>query len=640
VQTPKKNGSSSKRPTAAAVLVASLIAILVFLAFLQYNWSGQVSEAEHERMQDSLRASMDSFRFQLNSELLQLGSFFQPDAAVLIHRDWDGYAATCSRLMGTSYYRLVRDVYLWVTDAQRGEARLLRLNGQSRKFEVTPWPAEFESLRTRHQDLFSGTFTPERGFRPFGWSMSYQIPLMMHPLIPFQPFQNPPGAEPQFSGFVILRLNMDTIRKELFPELAKRYFKGPDGFVYHVAVVRRNGSAEILYKSDSNLNLQSFIQSDASVSLLENRRNRFAPDAPRSEPPEPRRPPPFQQESPPPVAAQPGSPPPGSPEPMERVGRPGIPIEDLDSSRLELLAKHREGSLEAAVAGSRRRNLALSFGILLLLAVSMALVIVFARRAQRLAKLQIEFVAGVSHELRTPLTVICSAGDNLAEGVVPESGDAARKYGELIRGEGRKLTAMIEQILAYASVRRGRRQYNLRPADINGIAEAALRETQPAIAAAGFSVERKFDSDLPGVNVDPVALSQAIGNLIQNALKYSGSNQWMSVRTDKLRVKNGLEIRLTVEDRGIGIDRDDLRHVFEPFYRGEAATAAQIHGTGLGLFMVREAVISMGGTVTIKSARGEGSAFTIHLPALPASVGKASFAGEGEAEHAVQNTTD
>ena len=615
MQTIKKSNSLAKRPTAAIVLVVSLAAILVVLAILQYYWSGQVSEAEHERMQASLRASMDQFRFQFDREFQQLGFALQPDTTTLIQGDWNGYAVTCDRLLGTSQFHLARTVYLWIA-GNDGDSRLLRLNRQAGKFESVPWPADFEPVLTRYAHFFSAPPREAQAMRPFGWSVIAQIPMMLQPLIRFQPPSNASGPAMQFIGFIMLQLDLETIRSQLFPELAKKYFNGPSGFIYQVAVVRGGNLADVLYTSDPHLTLDSFARPDARIKLLDNPPDRVGPGRPRPMPPFRARP----------------------PEPGRIRGMMSVP--EPDGVDFELLAKHREGSLEAAVAGSRRRNLAFSFGILLLLAASMALIIVFTRRAQRLAKLQIDFVAGVSHELRTPLAVICSAGDNLADGVVDESGGAARKYGDLIRNEGRKLTGMIDQILAFASVGRGRRQYNLRPAHINEIADSALKHLQPAIAAASFSVDRIFDDDLPMVQVDPAALSQAIRNLIQNALKFSGESRWLAIRTEKSRAKHGAEVRLTVEDKGMGIDSEDLRHVFEPFYRGSAATSAQIHGTGLGLFMVRESVTSMGGTVSIRSALGKGSAFTIHLPALPAKGCLSSAACEGEPENAVQNTVD
>ncbi len=622
MQTIKKSNSSfSKRPTAAIALVSSLAAILIVLAVLQYRWSGEISEAEHERMQSGLQASMDQFRFQFDSEFQQLGFAFQPDTTTLTQGDWTGYAATCDRLLGTSHFQLARTVYLWIA-GNDGSSRLLRLNRQDKKFESVSWPADFEPVRTRYARFFSAPSRDDQAMRPFRWSVVPQIPMMVQPLIAFRPLSNSPGPAGQFIGCILLQLNLETMRLQLFPELARKYFEGPGGFIYQVAVVRGHNPADVLYTSDAHLTLDSFAPPDARIRLLDNPPDRIGPGGPRPDRRGPLRPMPSFRSRP--------------PERGRARGMMSVP--EPDGADLELVAKHREGSLDAAVAGSRRRSLALSFGILSLLAVSMALVIVFTRRAQWLAKLQIDFVAGVSHELRTPLAVICSAGENLADGVVGESGGADRKYGELIRNEGRKLAAMIEQILAFASVQRGRRPCNLRPAPINEIAESALDPMQPAIAAAGFSVDRIFDPDLPMVQVDPAALSHAIQNLIQNALKYSGESRWLAIRTEKARAKHGAEVRLTVEDRGMGIDGDDLRHVFEPFFRGSAAALAQIHGTGLGLFMVREFVTSMGGTVSVRSARGKGSAFTIHLPGLPVKHDIPPAAGEGE--YAVQNTSD
>jgi signal transduction histidine kinase len=265
----------------------------------------------------------------------------------------------------------------------------------------------------------------------------------------------------------------------------------------------------------------------------------------------------------------------------------------------------------------RRRNLAFSFGSLILLAVGTAFIIVSARRAHSLARLQTDFVAGVSHELRTPLAVICSASDNLAEGVIADASHSARIYGKLIRDEGRKLTGMIEQILQYAGRQRGSRRCNLQPEDINSIAEAALQQLQSAIAAAGFSIKKSLAPDLPRINADAAALSQVIQNLIQNALKYSDHTRWLAIRTLKIDGKRGVEVQLAIEDKGMGIAAADLPRIFEPFYRGGDATAAQIHGTGLGLYMVRETLVSMGGNISAKSTPDKGSIFTIHLPALP-----------------------
>jgi signal transduction histidine kinase len=227
-----------------------------------------------------------------------------------------------------------------------------------------------------------------------------------------------------------------------------------------------------------------------------------------------------------------------------------------------------------------------------------------------------DFVAGVSHELRTPLTVICAAADNLAEGVILDSSPQVRQYGEVIREEGRKLGGMVEQVLQYASIRSGRRQYNPEPALVADLVEDAIARAMPAIQAAGFDLEKEIDPTPYTVNVDAAALAQSLRNLINNALKYSGDSRFLAVRTSSAPGKEGQEVLISVEDRGIGIEPGDLPNIFEPFYRGRPAIAAQIHGSGLGLSMAREAVLAMGGDITVRSVPGKGSVFTIHLPAL------------------------
>jgi signal transduction histidine kinase len=448
--------------------------------------------------------------------------------------------------------------------------------------------------------------------------MFYQIPLMLHPLLTFQS-NSATERGINFVGCLLIELNLDTIRTELLPELAKKYFQGPNGLIYQVAVASRGNPDTLLYKSDPDLTIAAFARPDASIGLFENQRERFNPGGPGPGPgPEPGRE--REQGSAPPDRPGPLPPelrfrpePPFLPDGRGQIGR--VPFEDQGPG-WELVAKHRKGSLEIAVAANRRRNLALSLGSLLLLAVSMALIIVSARRAQKLARLQIDFVAGISHELRTPLSVICSAADNLAEGVIEDSSQSTRKYGALIRNEGRKLTGMIEQIMQFAGLQRLRPRFNVRPEDINGIAEAALKQAAPSIDAAGFSVEKDLAGDLPRIQADAAVLSHLIQSLIQNALKYSGESRWLAIRTAKAHGNRGGEVQLTVEDRGMGINSEDLLHVFEPFYRGSEATDAQIHGTGLGLFVVRGALAQMGGKISVKSAPGKGSAFTIHFPAL------------------------
>ncbi len=124
------------------------------------------------------------------------------------------------------------------------------------------------------------------------------------------------------------------------------------------------------------------------------------------------------------------------------------------------MVRHRSGSVDAAVTSLRRRNLAVSIVVLLMLLVSLITILVATRRARRLAQLQMEFASGVSHELRTPLAVIRSAAENLADGVVTE-GERVRDYGSLIHKESQRLSGMVDHILDFANLQAGVPSYRL-----------------------------------------------------------------------------------------------------------------------------------------------------------------------------------
>jgi signal transduction histidine kinase len=278
------------------------------------------------------------------------------------------------------------------------------------------------------------------------------------------------------------------------------------------------------------------------------------------------------------------------------------------------VVQHQSGSLEAAVGSLRRRHLMLSFGVLVLLAVTMAMVLIASQRARRLATLQMNFVAGVSHELRTPLAVISSAAENIAHGVVSEQAQVTR-YGTSILKQARQLTHLVEQVLVFAATQQKIGNYPLRPVDVREVIEAALESTSSMANIAGVAVERYVESSLPPVAADFAALSQCLQNLITNAIKYGGDGRWLGIRAAAHRESGVVrEVEITVSDKGIGISPAELKHVFEPFYRSPAVAGSSVHGTGLGLPLVRTVIEAMRGRLTVTSEPGKGSAFTIHLP--------------------------
>ena len=169
--------------------------------------------------------------------------------------------------------------------------------------------------------------------------------------------------------------------------------------------------------------------------------------------------------------------------------RAAAPEEEL--GRWRLLVQHQSGSLEAAVARARRQNLAISFGVLLLLTVSIALLAATSRRAHRLARQQMEFVAGVSHELRTPVAVIRSAAENLSHGVV-DSGDRVKRYGQLLETEARRLGEMVERVLQYAGIESGLATGARVPVAPTEIIEGAIESSLTLLGSEDITIERNF----------------------------------------------------------------------------------------------------------------------------------------------------
>ncbi len=232
-----------------------------------------------------------------------------------------------------------------------------------------------------------------------------------------------------------------------------------------------------------------------------------------------------------------------------------------------------------------------------------------ALRSKRFAQQQIDFVSSVSHEFRTPLAVIYSASENLADGVTKDREQVTR-YGNLIKGEGKKLSSMVEQILEFAGARSGRKRYNFVRTDVSEVAKSALSECSSLLEENGFEVETAIADGLKPVKADADALSSAIQNLIQNSVKYSNGSRWIRVVAENI---DGA-VKISVADRGIGVGGQDLRHIFEPFYRTKGVVDAEIRGNGLGLALVKEIAEAHGGKVVAKSDLGKGSEFSIELP--------------------------
>jgi signal transduction histidine kinase len=587
---------AQKLPLAFPVLMVLLLALL---ASLQYRWSGKVSTLERQRMESSLFIAGAHFSEDFDREVTRVFLFFRPDPRGPAGDRLDHTARQYDRWMAEAPHpNLVRDVFLLLPGGAGGEkgkgyTGLEVLRPAEHRFVPSPWSPDLVGVRRRLEQN-----PPSHGGFGIGSIAMGDVPGLVIPLA----FPRPPEAgeapDPLAGAYLVVRLDWKTITGEMLPTLTRQYFVSPRGAVDYVVAVRETEDPRrVLFVSDPTVTPASFGKGDLQLGMFGLRpfeelrslsaehetsgRHLHPPELPRGHL---------------------GVPPPG-----DRHHR-------RDSEAWQLVIRHRDGTLEEAVAAIRRRNLAISLGILALLGITAGMMFVTTQRAQRLAHQQIEFVAGVTHELNTPLTAIRSAGQNLADGVVAEPGQVKR-YGALIESEGRRLSDMVGQALEFAGIQSGRRIYHPGPADVGEIVDGALQDCRWLLREKRIQVDREVEPGLPSVLVDAAALRRAVANLVENAVKYGGRAAWIGVQVR--RAPTGT-VEITVADRGPGIRREDLPHLFEPFFRGRDGATAGVPGSGLGLSLVRHIAEAHGGRVTVTTGVGEGTAFTLQLPAADA----------------------
>ena len=662
-----------RRVSVVSILVALVMLLVPALAWMQYQWLGQLSEAERERMQRTLRTAASQFATEFDSELSRTLISLQVDGTTFRDQNWTAYAQRYSEWATSSAEpRVVRDVWLVDTlpgttlpslDAQTPIAaerlRIRRWNPQAMTFDAAEWPEDLQKVRGSLAQRFIG-FAVQRS-RPSENNMRREATVSLSLgndttlISPITLFELPDDhrGPPKISilGFTIVRLEPAVLRDTMLASLTARHFHADDSEMdYRVAVVQRDDQSKLVWESEPGIASGVTSAPDVSQPFMGARPDQMFVFArgmrgdPAAIPPPP----------PPP------SPPAGSRETGVETRKHAeirIPADDtkvvvsmverdervagsriitragqlgVHDGRWILMAKHRAGSLEAAVSAVRWRNLMISSGVLMLLTLAVGLILVSARRAQALARQQMEFVAAVSHELRTPVSVIGAAAGNLADGVVGDP-QRVRKYGETIQGEARRLAETVERVLQLAGIAAGHAAAAQTPVNPAELIHESLAACRPEIDAAGFNVEVAIADQLPNVVGDMAALRSALQNLISNAIKYGGAARWLRVsavpgyapagrgqytaQSRDIFHDSGRSVTFTVEDRGIGIDSEDRKHIFEPFYRGRDAVAQQIQGSGLGLNLVMRIAIAHGGRVTTSSEPGKGSTFALTLPA-------------------------
>ena len=606
-----------------------LVILLIILGIFQYRWLHQVAEANRVRTHAALSSAVERFASDFNGELTRLlvgvrGGRLgrdRDDVPAFLTESLETWRETSSfpDLVVASWmvgadgvFRLNAEGTDWEALAE-GESvppKLVELT--QRLKEILEQPAALSALRRnsfrgggrrqdsdRRSEEDESRRTPresedrpreearEPRFSSFDM-LSAEVPALTMPLLMGGPerggregrgFRRPRrGFPPGFVAFLILELDSEVIFEEVLPTLADRHFG--DGLNFHLAVQPLDASDNEPLFSWGPGELDVSVAAEAEAELFgpliqmggeESRMRRFLPQVEWAE--------------------------------------------GLYKGRWRLIATHPEGSLDRVLERARHRNMAVALGILLVLSAALLLLARNASRSRRLARQQLDFVAGITHEIMTPVAALRSAGQNLADGVVTEASQVTR-YGRMIDREGRRLGELVGQVLAFARMQSERPRFNRESLPAEQVVEGALEMSRAQWEEQRVEIEVHVDEDLPPLFSDPQAAIRSLANLIGNAVKYGqptdrGSDSgWIGLRVSR----RGSMIGFEVKDRGPGIGARERTQIFEPFFRGGDHAAGAVPGSGLGLALVKHLVENQGGRVAVASKNGQGTTFTIYFP--------------------------
>ena len=230
-------------------------------------------------------------------------------------------------------------------------------------------------------------------------------------------------------------------------------------------------------------------------------------------------------------------------------------------------------------------------------------------RELELARMKSDFISTISHEFKSPLTSIRQLAEMLQAGRIP-SEKRRQKYYDVLVEQSEKLSLLTENVLSFARMEEGKNEFVYESLDVSTLLEDIVSAYQDRVTHKDIVLELKVNGPFPNINADGAALTQAINNLIDNAVKYSTGKKRVIVRTCLV----DSELGISVQDFGLGIQKEELDRVFDRFYRGGDELTRTVKGSGLGLTLVKQIVEAHKGTVEVESDPGRGSTFTIKLP--------------------------
>ena len=241
------------------------------------------------------------------------------------------------------------------------------------------------------------------------------------------------------------------------------------------------------------------------------------------------------------------------------------------------------------------------------------LVVLDITEIRRLERVRRDFVANVSHELRTPLTAIQGFAETLLRGALDEP-ENSRRFVEIIRDHAWRLARLTEDLLKLSRIEAGKLELELRPISVATLVEQCAETARLKLTEKHQSLTVSVCEPPPLVRADSHALLDVLRNLLDNAIQYTPEDGHVAIRVLLAGAEGAEEVRIAVQDDGIGIPASSHDRIFERFYRVDAARSRKVGGTGLGLSISKHLVEGMGGRIELESQLGRGSTFTLVLP--------------------------
>jgi len=266
-------------------------------------------------------------------------------------------------------------------------------------------------------------------------------------------------------------------------------------------------------------------------------------------------------------------------------------------------------SIEQLTGKEKQLYLLLFAGIIAVMLIGIILMVRAVIHESEISRLKSEFVSNVSHELKTPLALIRMFGETLDSGIVTDE-KKRRKFYSIIRKESERLTHLINNVLDFSRMDAGVKEYNFRETDLVEVVSSSLGTYKFQISDNGFNIESELPDEPIKLKIDKDAISQVLLNLLNNAVKYSDKEKYIRVKVSK----NSDFAMISVTDHGVGISKEELKKIFDKFYRVLDASTKETRGSGLGLTLAKHIVEAHGGTIEVESEVGKGSRFTLCIP--------------------------